>query len=70
MAVFISFSTKLVHLEVVSGLTTVSFIATMHHFIRRRVAPSVLWSDHSTNFVGAAKGIIQMLRHNESNREV
>ena len=54
------FSTKAVHLEVVSDLTTAAFLATLRRFIARRGKPSVIWSDHGTNFVGAAREIKEL----------
>ena len=40
---------KAVHLELVSDLTTETFIAALHQFISRRICPSLTWSDHGTN---------------------
>ncbi|GFV74376.1 uncharacterized protein TNCV_5128181 [Trichonephila clavipes] len=53
IAIFICFSTKATHLEVVSDLTTEAFLACLRRFIARRSKPSVIWSDNSTNFKGA-----------------
>ena len=53
VCVFISMSVKAVHLELVSHLTTESFIACLRRFVARRGKPSSIWSDHGTNFVGA-----------------
>ena len=55
--VFVSFTVKAVHLEPVSDLTTEAFLATLRRFITRRgtCKPSVIWSDHGTNFVGTAR---------------
>ena len=44
---------KAVHLELVSDLTSKAFIAALRRFVARRGYPSLLWSDHGTNFVGA-----------------
>ena len=44
---------KAVHLEVVSDLTTDAFLACLRRFVARRGKPSLIWSDHGTNFVGA-----------------
>ena len=55
VCVFVSLSVKAVHLETVSDLTTDAFIATLRRFIARRGKPSLIWSDHGTNFVGAAR---------------
>ena len=55
VCVFVSLSVKAVHLEMVSDFTTGAFIATLRRFIARRGRPSlIIWSDHGTNFVGAA----------------
>lgn len=35
-----------------SDLTTESFLACLRRFIARRGKPTLMWSDHSTNFVG------------------
>ena len=55
VCVFVSLTVKAVHLEVVSDLTTGSFIAS--RCIARRGIPSLIWSDNGTNFVGAAHEI-------------
>ncbi|GFW62232.1 uncharacterized protein TNCV_4421211 [Trichonephila clavipes] len=52
IAIFICFSTKATHLEVVSILTTEAFLACLRRFIARRSKPSVIWSDNATNFKG------------------
>ena len=57
---FLSLSVKAVHLEVVSDLTTDAFIATLRHFISRRGLPTLIWSDHGANFVGANREIIDL----------
>ena len=51
VCVFVSLSVKAVHLELVSDLTTEAFIAALRHFIARRGRPSIIWSDHGTNFL-------------------
>ncbi|XP_043063790.1 uncharacterized protein LOC122319938 [Drosophila ficusphila] len=53
IAVFVCFSTKAAHLEVVQDLTTDSFIAALRRFISLRGSPRTIWSDNATNFVGA-----------------
>ena len=42
-----------VHIELVSDLTTETFLATLRRFVARRGKPTLIWSDHGTNFVGA-----------------
>ncbi|GFY65798.1 integrase catalytic domain-containing protein [Trichonephila inaurata madagascariensis] len=53
IAIFICFSTKATHLEIISDLTTEAFLAYLRRFIARRFKTSVIWSDNATNFKGA-----------------
>jgi len=53
LALFVCMTTKSIHLEVVSDLTTEGFIATLKRFVSRRGCPSDIYSDNGTNFVGA-----------------
>ena len=61
VCVFVSLTVKAVHLELVSDLTTDAFIATLRRFVARRGKPSLIWSDHGTNFVGAARELRQFI---------
>ena len=54
VCVFVCFSTKAVHLELVMDLTTKAFLAALRRFSSRRGYPSVVYSDNGTHFVGAA----------------
>lgn len=55
IAVFVCFVTRAVHLELVSGLTTEAFLASLMRFLSRRGYCSHIYSDNGTNFVGANK---------------
>ena len=55
ICVFVSLTVKAVHIELVSDLSTEAFLACLRRFISRRGCPSLLWSDHGTNFIGAAR---------------
>ena len=53
VCLFVSLSVETVHLELVSDLTSDSFVSALRRFIARRGKPKAIWSDHGTNFVGA-----------------
>lgn len=53
VALFVCFTTKAVHLEATSELTSAAFLATLRRFIGRRGRPQRIYSDNATNFVGA-----------------
>ena len=61
VCLFVSLSIKAVHLELASDLSTDAFIAALRRFIARREKPSLIWSDHGTNFVGAARELQEFL---------
>ncbi|XP_063358857.1 uncharacterized protein LOC134648296 [Cydia amplana] len=54
LCLFVCLSTKAVHLEVVSTLSTDGFIAALRRFVSRRGRCNVIHSDCGTNFVGAS----------------
>ena len=60
VSVFVSFNVKAVHLEPVSELTSAAFIAAFRRFIARRGKPRIMWSDHGTNFIGAARELKEL----------
>lgn len=55
LCVFICFSTKAVHLEVVGDLSTKGFLNALKRFFSRRGICKRIYSDNGTNFVGASK---------------
>ena len=62
VCLFVSLTVKAVHLELVSDLTTEAFIATLRRFISRRGLPSLVWSDHGTNFIGADRELQDLFK--------
>ncbi|XP_062715058.1 uncharacterized protein LOC134291384 [Aedes albopictus] len=62
LAVFVCMSTKAVHLEVASDLSTGMFISALKRFIAKRGYPSEIWSENGTNFVGADR-YLQEFQH-------
>ena len=57
---FVCLTTKAVHLELVTDLTSAAFIAALWRFIARRGWPNIIWSDHGTNFIRAAREIREL----------
>nr|CAI5820348.1 unnamed protein product [Callosobruchus analis] len=66
IALFIFFSTKAIHLELVTALTTASFMQALRRFAARRGKPSDIYSDQGTNFVGAKRELGQFLKEKSS----
>ncbi|XP_063394966.1 uncharacterized protein LOC134679941 [Cydia fagiglandana] len=66
IVIFICFTTKCVHLELVSSLCKDSFLATLRRFIARRSKPATLFSDNGTQFVGARNELYKFLNDNAS----
>lgn len=54
LAVFVCFCTKAVHLEIITNLTTESFLACLKRFTSRRGIPERIYSDNGSTFVGAS----------------
>lgn len=61
ISLFVCLSTKAIHLEVVSSLTTDSFLQALRRFASRRGKPSKILSDNGTNFVGAKRELAKFL---------
>ncbi|KAL1447478.1 hypothetical protein WDU94_008923, partial [Cyamophila willieti] len=54
LCLFICMTTKALHLELASSLTTESFLSCLRRIIARRGTVKVLYCDQGTNFVGAS----------------
>lgn len=66
ISLFICMATKAIHLEVISDLTSQSFIAGFKRFVARRGHVDHIWSDNGTNFVGAAKELRHLVAAEDS----
>ena len=66
ISVFVCLSTKAVHLEVVSGLDTRSFLNAFKRFISRRGMCSHIYSDCGKNFIGADSEIRELFNRNSA----
>lgn len=73
IAVFVCFSSKATHLELVSDLSTNNFILCLKRFVGRRGIPEKLYCDNATNFVGAhnkLKELKQLFFHETMAQEI
>ncbi|XP_018407396.1 PREDICTED: uncharacterized protein LOC108783347 [Cyphomyrmex costatus] len=61
IAMFVCFATKAVHVELVSDLTTDTFLTAFKRFISRREKPSHMWSGNGTTFVGSRHRLREFL---------
>lgn len=64
IAIFVCFTTKAVHLELVSDLTSNNYLLALRRFISRRGKPSHIFSDNGTSFVGAYNDLSKFLKSN------
>lgn len=62
LCVFVCLSTKALHLELVSDLTTNAFLNAFKRFISRRGKCSSIYSDNGTTFVGANHELTNFLK--------
>ena len=60
---FTCFTTRAIHVEVVGDLSTDSFIMLLRRFISRRGNISIIFSDYSTNSLGAEKELRLALKN-------
>lgn len=60
ICLFVCMSTKAIHIELVSQLTTEAFLAAFNRFISRRGRPANVYSDNGLNYVGANNEINKM----------
>ncbi|XP_035222372.1 uncharacterized protein LOC118195225 [Stegodyphus dumicola] len=59
IALFTCAMYRAVHLELVTSMSTETFLLAFHCFVARRGKPSVVYSDSGTNFKGAASALIE-----------
>ncbi|XP_011860375.1 PREDICTED: uncharacterized protein LOC105557675 [Vollenhovia emeryi] len=71
ISLFICFTTKAIHIEAVSDLSSASFIAALRRFAGRRGHPQCIYCDNATNFVGAKNELTEMCELiKRENREI
>ena len=67
ITLFICMTTKAIHLELVSDLTSDAFIAALKRFIARRGIPDHIFSDNGTNFRRASSSLHELYNLFHSN---
>lgn len=60
IAIFVCLSTKALHLEAVTDLTTSAFLASFRRFVARRGKPLHIYTDNGTNFVSCNQELRQL----------
>ena len=73
VALFVCLTTKAIHLEIVSKLSTAAFFCAFDKFISRRGLPHTMNSDNGLNFVGASNDLKQLqdfLRKSTTQEEI
>lgn len=58
------------HLELVTELTTESFLAALRRFTARRGISSRIMSDHGTNFKGAARELAEIYQFLKKEQQI
>lgn len=62
LCIFVCLTSKAVHLELVSDLSTESFILSLRRFVSRRGKSAIIYCDNGTNFKGANNELSRLLR--------
>jgi len=70
VALFKCLSTKAIHLELVSKLSTEAYIASLRSFIARRGLCNNVYCDNVTNFVGAEKELKKIISEEEATERI
>jgi len=66
IVIFVCFVTKIVHIEVVTSLSTEEFLAALRILIARRGRPRTICSDNGTKFQGIANELLALYKMIES----
>ncbi|XP_055632492.1 uncharacterized protein LOC129772973 [Toxorhynchites rutilus septentrionalis] len=70
IAVFVCFSTRAVHIELVTDLSTAKFIQALRRFVSRRGLCAEIYSDNGRNFLGADNEIQRLVRNQQHRQAV
>ena len=64
ICLFVCLSTRAIHLELVTSLSTKDYLLALKRFISRRGKPAEIMSDNGRNFVGAEKEFVTFIKNN------
>lgn len=64
VCLFICFTTRAIHLELVTSLTSEAYLLALKRFLSRRGKPAQIFSDNGKTFVGALKEFSNFLNSN------
>ncbi|XP_026464695.1 uncharacterized protein LOC113367289 [Ctenocephalides felis] len=67
IVVYICMSTKAVHLDLVTELSTAAFLDSLKRFVSRRGVCQTIYSDNGTNFVGASNELDRLYKYFKNN---
>jgi hypothetical protein len=70
VALFVCLSTKAIHLELVSELSTEAYIASLRSFVARRGLCNNIYSANGMNFVGAEKELKKIILEKDSSERI
>ncbi|XP_063388444.1 uncharacterized protein LOC134674335 isoform X2 [Cydia fagiglandana] len=62
LCIFVCMAVKAIHIELVTDLTSETFMAALHRFIARRGKPAHIYSDNGRCFVGACTELSRFLK--------
>jgi hypothetical protein len=64
IAIFVCFTTKAVHIEIVTSRETECYLQALSRFIDRRlIKPATIWSDNASEFKKGAKDIKELMQN-------
>lgn len=66
LCIFVCMAVKAVHIELVTDLSSDTFLAALHRFIARRGKPTNVFSDNGRCFVGASNDLANFFNQNLS----
>lgn len=64
LCIFVCLAVKAVHIELVTDLSSDTYLAALNRFIARRGKPANIFSDNGTNFVGACNELSKFIKQN------